>query len=643
MKIINRFFLVTLCLNLGHSYAQNNQVKKANTAFDQFEYIKARTLYLEEVDRGNRNPQMLKKLADTYYFVADYENAARWYEKIFELHPDIELEPLYYFRAAQSFKSIEGQKLSDSLMQIYFNHKSDQKDSHIYTQLDSLYKATEFKNKIQIEAIMANSDYSDITPSYYFDQVVFASARILDTINAPELYVWNKQPFLNLYSAFIATNGQLHNIRALTGDLASFLHESSTSFTPDGKQVYFTRNNLKNGKKIKDDEDAVKLKIFSAEKTGENRWGNLVELPFNEDVFNTAHPALSPDGNRLYFASDRPGGIGQSDIWFVERLSDSTYGTPVNLGSTLNTELRESFPFVDENNVLYFSTNGHPGFGGLDIFYTPLDENGFPTKIFRMPQPINSPSDDFSLIRNAQTKTGYFSSNRNSSNISNNDNLYYFREICEITLNGVVTNKRTNELLPDTQVTLLSNQNIITVLTAGENADFQFDLSCDVAYTLVFEKESYDKKEVLLTTPDVTSDLTLTVALQPTPHPCGNDLGCRLNLKPIYFDLDKHFIRSDAEIELNKVLNALLENPNMNIHIESHTDSRGRDAYNLALSDRRAKSTMNWLIDKGISPERLTAKGYGETRLLNECGNGVKCSEEQHQLNRRSVFTIVQE
>lgn len=515
--------------------------------------------------------------------------------------------------------------------------------THYIKTSDSLSLIGEKTNRFEVHKLKSNTSYSDMTPSFYFDQIVFASSRITDTVGTPELYEWNKQPYLDLFSAYKSKNGELQNIRKLSGQISTELHESSTTFTQDGKTVYFTRNNYQDGNMRKDKQNAVRLKIYKATKIAENSWSVGEELPFNNDAFSMSHPTLNSDESRLYFSSDRPGSFGHSDIWFVERFTDSTYGEPINLGSKINTELRETFPFIDDNNVLYFSTDGRPGIGGLDIFYTQLDAEGMPTEVYRMPEPINSPSDDFSLIKDTATRTGYFASNRENPKESNDDDIYFFKEICEITVNGVVTDEKTNEILPGAQVILLNNGKEVGRMVVGSDASYRFEVSCDTTYKLEVVKEGYNPSDKQFTSPDYSVTVGVPIDLDPIPDPCGDDLGCRLNLKPIYFDLDQHYIRSDAEIELTKIFNALIENPEMKIHIESHTDSRGRDAYNLALSERRAKSTMNWLIDKGISPERLTAKGYGETRLLNECGNGVKCSKEEHQLNRRSVFTIVEE
>ncbi len=455
------------------------------------------------------------------------------------------------------------------------------------------------------------------------------------------LHDWNKQPFLNLYMAEMNEDGKLYNMEKLGGDITTKFHESSPSFTKDGRAVYFTRNNFIDGKKGRDKEKNIRLKIYKATKLGENLWTNIEELPFNSATYSVAHPALSSDEKRLYFSSDMPGTIGQSDLWYVDILGDNNYGSPVNLGLGINTEARENFPFISSNNVLYFSTDGRAGLGGLDIYFTQLNEQGLPTEIQTLGTPINSGKDDFALIINEEKNLGFLSSNRNGISGSVGDDIYRVNRVCEITISGLVTDENTGVLLPGSLVIVMDqDNNPINSMTVGRDAEYSFNVECNKQYTIRGTKDKYEPKEKIVSTPRESSSINLPLELKPS-DPCPpNDLGCRLSLQPIYFDFDRYNIRPDAAIELAKILAALREYPELIIHIESHTDSRGSDSYNELLSERRAQSTLEWLISKGITRNRLTAKGYGEGRLINECSNGVECTEEAHQLNRRSMFII---
>lgn len=643
MKIVYKislFVFVILCS--GTLLAQKTQLKKAERAYDEYAYIDAQEIYLKVVADGYRSAEILKKLGNTYYFNADYSKAAKWYTELINDFPD-ETEPEYYFRAAQSLKSQGDYKTADEYMdkftevggltQVIQNYQ-DNKD-----YLSDIQSKTD---KYNVESVQINTANSDFGPSFYMtDKIVFASA--MDTVvdGKLRLHEWNNQPFLNLYIADKNEDGKLSNMVKLSGDISSKFHESSPSFSSDGTTVYFTRNNFIDGKKGKDKDKNIRLKVYKATKVSENTWVNIEELPFNSDSYSVAHPALSPDGKKLYFSSDMPGTRGQSDLWYVDILDDTNYGDPVNLGIHINTEARENFPYISSNNVLYFATDGRAGLGGLDIFYTQLDDMGMPTQISTLGSPINSSKDDFGFIIDEESNIGFLSSNRDGSAGSVGDDIYRLIRICEITVTGLVTDIDTGELLPGALVTVLDeDNNEITNMTVGSTAKYSFNLECDKQYTIIGTKEAYEPAEKIINTPKESSVIDLPLELKSSDECPPEDLGCRLSLQPIYFDFDRYNIRPDAAIELAKILAAMREYPQLIIHIESHTDSRGSHAYNELLSERRAQSTMEWLVEKGVSRERLSARGYGESRLINECSDGVECTDEQHQLNRRSMFII---
>jgi outer membrane protein OmpA-like peptidoglycan-associated protein len=332
-----------------------------------------------------------------------------------------------------------------------------------------------------------------------------------------------------------------------------------------------------------------------------------------------------------------------SDLWYVDILSSDAYGIPVNLGEKVNTEARESFPFISRNGNFYFATDGRPGLGGFDIFSAPIGEDGLIGEIVNVGVPANSNKDDFGLIIEEDLNLGYVSSNRDGEQGSRDDDIYRIQfASCRVEIAGIVVDKKSGDLLPGALVLLLDkDNNELDSTIADDNAAFRFpEMDCDVQYTVRASKEGYEPNEELVKTPNESTTLNLRIPLL-SLDPCPpNDLGCRLSLQPIYFDFDKSYIRPDAEIELAKILAAMRQYKQLVIHIESHTDSRATFAYNDKLSERRAQSTLNWLIANGIEPNRLSAKGYGERRLINECSDGVKCSEEAHQLNRRSMFII---
>ncbi|HNP69215.1 MAG TPA: OmpA family protein [Aequorivita sp.] len=635
----NIFIFAMVVFTAGSAFSQKKDIEKANKEFDKFAYIDAREIYLKVVEDGYESAEIFKKLGDTYYFNSDYTNAAKWYDKLVKQFPD-QTEAEYYYRAAQSLKSLGNYTESDALMKDYVAKGGKGLVIKTYEDDPNYLKSTVFKSRdFTLDKVGINSSNSDFGASFYGkDRIVYASASRTDGTKVSE---WTNQPFLDLFLAERDSTGQLSNSMPLGGDINTPYHESSTAFAKDGITVYFTRNNFLDGKKGKDKNKTIRLKLYKATKTGEYNWTNIVELPFNSKEYSVAHPALSPDGKRLYFSSDMPGTSGMSDLWYVDILGNDKYGVPVNLGPEINTEARESFPFISENNNLYFSSDGRSGLGGYDIFVTPLDKDGKPGKITNLGSPANSAQDDFGFIINENDRIGYVTSNRGGDSGSIDDDIYLVKEICSITIQGKVFDKETKDPLPGAQVSLLDENNQLVSQTSAKNdGTYSFVGDCGTQYTVRGVKEGYKPYEKIIETPMLSGNVDVPLPLERI-GPCPpNDLGCKLNLQPIYFDFDKSNIRRDAEIELAKILAAMREYPELIIHIESHTDSRGNDSYNMALSERRAQSTLKWLVGKGIDANRLTAKGYGESQLVNQCSNGVSCTSEEHQLNRRSMFII---
>ncbi|PVW16335.1 OmpA family protein [Marixanthomonas spongiae] len=631
------FFLV-LFFTVSVSFSQRNEIKKANKDFDKFAYIDAREIYLKVIEDGYQSAEIFQKLGDTYYWNSDYDNAAKWYSRLVNEYPD-QTEPEYYYRAAQSLKSLGKYKESDELMiQFAARGGNGMLIKNFENDPNYLKSIAKESREFVLEKVSINSNTSDFGPSFYGDKVVYAASKT--NSEGTKVAEWNAQPFLDLYVADVDENGDLINAQPLPGDINTKYHESTPVFSKDGKTMYFTRNNYLDGKKGKDRNKTVRLKLYKATKSGDHFWTHVKELPFNSDNYSTAHPALSKDGKRLYFSSDMPGTVGMSDLWYVTIKENDTYGKPVNLGNSINTEARESFPFISEKNNLYFSTDGRAGLGGFDIYMTPLDSLGNPGPVKNLGEPANSNQDDFGFIIKESERIGYLTSNREGTRGSIDDEIYLFKEKCQITITGLVTDLETGELLPGATVTLLDSDNKeIKSVPADKNARYTLMADCGSKYAVRGAKKGYESNEKLVETPNETGSIDVPLQLKPLDCP-PDDLGCRLNLQPIYFDFDRYNIRPDAEVELAKILAALREYPELEIHIESHTDSRGNDSYNEALSEKRAQSTLNWLVKKGIDRDRLSAKGYGEYRLVNECSNGVKCTEEQHQLNRRSMFII---
>ncbi|RZW46790.1 MAG: hypothetical protein EX263_09055, partial [Flavobacteriaceae bacterium] len=419
----------------------------------------------------------------------------------------------------------------------------------------------------------------------------------------------------------------------------SDFHESSVAITKDGTTMYFTRDNLRKSNRLDYDKEGTShLKIYKA-LYNNGSWNALVtELPFNDDHFSTGHPALSADEKQLYFVSDRPGGLGQTDLYVVDILENGQYSEPRNLGNKVNTEGREMFPFVSADNTLYFSSDGYLNLGLLDIFKSNVlnDENAEPEN---MKAPFNSGFDDFGFYINPDNEKGYFTSNRPHENAKGNDDIYSFASFqCKQMVKGVVRDTDTDTPLSEATVQLFDpSGKEIASATTNEQGEYAFEVDCNKEYSIRGTKMDYkDDLKELTTTGENAKEHQVDLFLTPLI------LDNQIVINPIFFDFDKWNIRTDAKYELENIVDVMRQHPSMVIKIESHTDSRGSDRYNMKLSDRRAKSTRNYIISRGIAKQRIeSALGFGETQLLNKCSNGVKCTEEEHQLNRRSYFYIV--
>jgi outer membrane protein OmpA-like peptidoglycan-associated protein len=361
-----------------------------------------------------------------------------------------------------------------------------------------------------------------------------------------------------------------------------------------------------------------------------------------------AHPTLSPDDKTLYFASDMPGSVGASDIFKVQINEDRTFGTPVNLGPKINTEARETFPYLTSEEILYFASDGHPGLGGLDVFATKIAKNRFSEAILNVGEPVNSKMDDFTFIFAEETRKGYFASNREGG--MGADDIYSFVETrplvfeCIQQITGTVRDKISNEILVGASVKIIdeANEEVISTITDSEG-NYAITLDCNQGNFVRALMQGYvPAEEYLVQSDGKPRIIDFYLEREKVTAGFGDDLAKLLQLSTIYFDFDKYNIRPDAEVEIQKVIAAMEKYPSLKIQANSHTDSRGPDSYNLWLSQKRAESTVAYMISKGIGSERLEGQGYGESKLVNECDDGIRCSREKHQLNRRSEFIILE-
>uniref|UniRef100_UPI004048834E OmpA family protein n=2 Tax=Flavobacterium sp. TaxID=239 RepID=UPI004048834E len=629
------FSLLLLLSIISNAFGQETKLNKADKKYDKYSYIDAIEIYEKVAEKGYKSVELFQKLGNAYYFNSDLPNASKWYGALFDLNETV--EPEYYFRYAQALKAEENYEKSNYYMEL-FNEKTTDSRGKLFSENKNYLKDIEAVTpKYKINKTDINSEFYDYGPSFFGNQIVFTSSRSEGNLYS-KIHDWTKQNFTDLFVAQIDSTGKLENVTNFSTTINIKFNESSPVFTKDGKTIYFTRNNYNDGKKRKSDDKEIMEKIYKAEFIN-GEWTNVKELPFCSDNYKTAHPALSPDEKTLFFVSNMPGTIGNADLYQVAIKSNGSFGKPENLGPTINTEGRETFPFVAADNTLFFASNGHPGLGGLDIFEAKFTNNGF-AKPVNVGKPINSSMDDFGYVVNSDN-LGFFTSNRTGG--TGFDDIYTFT-ICTHLLSGVITDAETKEILVNAKVVLFDDKmNEISETYSSDKGVYSFKIDCNKAYFVRASKEEYETSEKPFgpVTETGKSELNIELKRNVFPIQVGTDLAKLFNISIIYFDLDKWDIRQDAAEDLEKIISVMHQYPEMTIDIRSHTDSRQTHTYNELLSDRRAKSTLEFMVKSAINRNRLTAKGYGETQLVNQCSDGVLCSEEEHQKNRRSEFIVM--
>lgn len=776
-------------------------MQQADKEYNSLAYYKAVTLYEDALGTYTLNEgetlSAQAKLAYCYRQLKDTPNSERVFRKLIsDYGQDLPAEYvncyLYYAQAlASNGKYKEAQETYEKYNTLNSEDRRGTSFSKLYNNVALLTKNA---GSYRIERLSINSSAADFSPVYYKDGLVFVSGRD-EALAIKRVFSWDESSFLDLYylpnlkkikgqpaaslggsidpaptarrrwksvlgsdayTALTANDsrtvgffaGAAYNTslgydeRPLTESqqfsksLNSKYHEGSATFTSDGNQVIFTRNNYNKNQYKTSEEGINKLKLYTAELVN-GAWINIQELPLNSDEYSTGHPALNSDNTLLYFASDRPGGQGGTDI-YVSRFENGTWNEPVNAGPEINTKGNEMFPFVDPVGNLYFSSDGHPGLGDLDIFYAPMETYAKAKKSINLGAPINSSKDDFGLITDTERTKGYFSSNRKEG--GKDDDIYRFSRqgplyACR-DMTVAVYDEATGEPLAQAVIQLddknspdgvrqmqTDSAGYVLLCLAAENK-FTFVASREGYQnnTLGFTTESFDDERpsrleiplkrvavvpVITKSADrklnasgrilaqkgakglpgvsvaikddsdgssqqVATDSTGTyhfAAVQghnytldvktdgygtfgkkivgyDSTHDASVNIqmfekGDVVNIDNIYYDLDKAMIRTDAAYELNKVVGLLEKYPSMRIELGSHTDSRATARYNKILSNNRAKAAREYLMSKGISGERITSKGFGESRLVNKCGDGSTCTEEDHQKNRRTEIRVL--
>ncbi|WP_396184483.1 OmpA family protein [Flavobacterium sp.] len=611
--------LVVLSITVS---AQNAATKTADKLYNRLEYVDAAKEYLKLVENDKADGYVYKQLGDTYYNMFNTTEAVKWYARATETTQDAET----YYRYAQMLKANGKYEEANKQMQKFASAApNDDRAKAFKANPNYIPTLLDKTKRYNVNLLDVSSDKSDFGAVLYDTSLYFTSARN----TARKSYGWTDEPFLDIYRADYNTDGTITNVIGVSS-INSKYHDGPLTMSTDGNTVYFTSDSFRESSFEKDKANKLKLgrnNLFKATKNGDS-WGDITSLPFNSKEFSTSNPSLSRDGKTLYFSSDRPGSIGGVDIWKVAVNADGTYGEPQNLGNKVNTEGNESFPFIaDDNKTLYFASSGRPGLGGLDVFQIDLTSG----EASNLGKPVNSEKDDFAFTFNESKKVGFVSSNRNG-----NDDIFGAIPVCSVDVLTVVTDAKTGAILTNATVSILDDKrNVIATEMSNAKGEVKYNVECDKPYVVQASKDGYEGNTFAVTKskgPTVKID----AAIQPIDVIVTET---EIILKPIFFEYDKSNITQEGAFELDKLVQVMKNNDKLVIMSKSHTDNRGSDKYNLSLSDRRAKSTVQYIISKGIDASRISGKGMGELEPKVDCG--ANCTEEQHAQNRRSEFLIV--
>lgn len=603
--------------------AQNKDTKAADKLFARYEYVDAAKAYLKLVENDKGDAYVYKQLADTYYNMFNSTEAVKWYAKATETDQDAET----YYRYAQMLKANGKYEEANKQMQKFAAAAPNDQRAKAFKENPNYVPRLLDKTKLyNVNPSDISSDKSDFGAVLYDNSLYFASARN----GARKTYGWTEEPFLDIYKADYNSDGTITNA-GVVASLNSKWHDGPVTISADGNTAYFASESYKEKDYEKDKKNNARFSqvyLFKATKSGDT-WGELTALPFNDKTYSNSNPSLSRDGKTLYFSSNRPGSLGGVDIWKVAINEDGTYGEPQNLGSKINTEGNESFPFIaDDNKTLYFASAGKQGLGGYDVYQADLSSGAEATNLGK---PVNTEKDDFAFSFNGTKNVGFLSSNRGG-----NDDILVVSPICGVDVTIVVTDAKTGAILANANVAILDDKkNVIATEMSNARGEVKYRVECDKPYVVQASKDGYEGNTFAVT-PSKGPTAKVDAALQPidvivTPT--------EIILKPIFFEYDKSNITQEGAFELDKLVQVMKNNDKLVILAKSHTDNRGTDRYNQRLSERRAKSTAQYIISKGIDASRISAKGMGELEPKVDCGKD--CTEEQHAQNRRSEFLIV--
>ena len=629
MKKYNTIFILILVAGLWVN-AQSSSTKKADKLFAKFEFVEAAKAYEKLISKGEGSTYVYGQLAEAYYNVFNTVEAEKWYQKALETSE----APEMIYKYAQMLKANGKYEASNTQMGKFAAMRpADHRAIAFVNNPNYLPKILEKGQKFNVQDAGVNSKLSDFGGTFQDGTLYIASARN----GEGKTYGWNEEPFLDIYTAQQNEDGSFQTPVAVK-ELNTKYHEGVVSFSPDGKSLYFSRESFHDKIFERDSLSRNKFSVLNLYKSTNELgvWSEGEALSLNSENYSVKNPAVSPDGKTLFFSSDMAGGMGQFDIYAAPINDDGSIGEPTNLGQKVNTEGQEMFPFVSADNTLYFSSDGHLGLGGMDVFFAKLVD-GKVGPVRNVGIPVNGNADDFAFSIN-EAGEGFVSSNREGG--MGSDDVYAVRvlqPICDVLVTVTVKDSETGLILAGASVNVTDSEgNVIGTKITSDEGEVNYIIECDTQLYLTANMAEYESNSTNI--PETSEEeVSAEILLDPIDEII---LANKVVLNPIYFDFDKSNITAQAAFELDKLVELMNKYQSIVIRAESHTDSRGSAKYNQGLSERRALTTAQYVISKGIDPSRINGVGMGETTPVNDCGSA--CNEEEHQMNRRSEFIILE-
>ena len=659
-RLFYRFLIITLVSTIIFSACKPPEIKDGQVAYNLKKYNLATELLREDYNKAGDNSTKARlawQIAQSYKFINNTQAAGQWYEQAHKDGYGLEARVQYARMLMSNEKYDEAIKEFEQMVR-----DEPFRRAEFSTYITAAQQAMEWRGQqshTNILNLSINSAKADFSPVFYENNaLIFSSSRAGATGDEQDL--WTGDLYYDLFISQRDANGSLTTSEKFTPNINSEFNDGTMSFNADFTQMYFTQC----GSKISDVNDFCN--IYFSTRLPDGGWSQPELIKLFSDSINVGHPVISKDGNTLIYAAADKQGYGGTDLFFSVKNFEG-WSSPINLGSAINTAGNEAFPYLDQDGNLYFSSDGLPGMGGLDIFTADYVGNKW-TNVRNLRYPINSGADDFGVIIEPLTASekenfelrGYFTSSRSGGQGS--DDIYYFvreKAPAKFILAGKVMEKRLQDPQnPNSQVLGLDplrnatvlmyrktsgGEQFVDTLKTANDGSFSHTLEANSDYRLFASKEpEYFSKSEQVSTKNKPAKKGETVTVNTEIVLDKIFASVEIVIPNIYYDYNEYFIRPDAAAVLDTtILPLMLENPTLVVEIGSHTDSRGTDSYNLKLSQQRATSVIEYLAKKGIDPQRLKAKGYGETRPTNRCVNNVDCTEEEFQRNRRTTFKVL--